>query len=335
MGDVAVMQLSGGRTFVRGSGMQLLTIHRRRLMKPVVEGSADAVAPSAGWTRLHWFLDTKFDVLDNNPTLVATHGRSTIGTIAPHGIIGQSFDGSMIAVSGKLDDYGDRPEFTTSAQAEGAIEGTAADYIDAFALLDGLSLLALQRQQPSHRAMWSLLAGAEPPPSRLSRQVRYSFTAWRRREGTTPAPASFFGRRLGGVHVPATTAGAAAAAAADAGNREPGKRGPLSLREHRRKIKLSSPGVRLRCAPSGSASLPTGCQWILAQLGSGCHNHQSKGCVIELQFRHQVQRLRRHRRHGATCRQHVGAGRHERVYEPDWGRSPRSPVRNSKYQHTQ
>ena len=45
-------------------------------------------------------------------------GPSTLGQIAPHGIIGQSFDGSKIAVSGKRDDYADgKVEFTTRAQA--------------------------------------------------------------------------------------------------------------------------------------------------------------------------------------------------------------------------
>jgi len=48
--------------------------------------------------------------------------------VAPHGIIGQAYDGDTIAVSGKLD--ADRSgETTTTAQAEGAIEGTWEDYI--------------------------------------------------------------------------------------------------------------------------------------------------------------------------------------------------------------
>lgn len=47
--------------------------------------------------------------------------------VAPHGIIGQSYDGDSVAVDGALDDYGPA-EVTTSAMAEGAIEGTAADY---------------------------------------------------------------------------------------------------------------------------------------------------------------------------------------------------------------
>ena len=73
--------------------------------------------------------DTSFKALDGDADKVALFGKSTLGTIAPHGIVGQSFDGSHVAVSGKQDDYGNGPEFTTSAQAEGAIEGTHKDYI--------------------------------------------------------------------------------------------------------------------------------------------------------------------------------------------------------------
>ena len=49
--------------------------------------------------------------------------------VAPHGLIGQSYDGDSIAVDGAQDDYrmgGDVME--TKAQAEGAIEGEANDY---------------------------------------------------------------------------------------------------------------------------------------------------------------------------------------------------------------
>lgn len=47
--------------------------------------------------------------------------------VAPHGLIGQSYDGDNIAVDGEMDDYTGK-EITTKAMAEGAIEGTAADY---------------------------------------------------------------------------------------------------------------------------------------------------------------------------------------------------------------
>ena len=54
-------------------------------------------------------------------------GASSVSCF-PHGIMGQSFDGDGIAVSGKVDDYNDRTEVTTTAMGEGAIEGAANDY---------------------------------------------------------------------------------------------------------------------------------------------------------------------------------------------------------------
>merc|ERR1719235_1701202 len=48
--------------------------------------------------------------------------------VAPHGIIGQSYDGDSLGVDGKMD--ADKAgESTTEAQAEGAIEGTWEEYI--------------------------------------------------------------------------------------------------------------------------------------------------------------------------------------------------------------
>jgi len=48
--------------------------------------------------------------------------------VAPHGLIGQSFDGDNLAISGRKDDY-NKPFVVTSAQAEGAIEGSWEEYI--------------------------------------------------------------------------------------------------------------------------------------------------------------------------------------------------------------
>ena len=48
--------------------------------------------------------------------------------VAPHGIIGQAYDGDELAVDGKMD-TNRAGETTTEAQAEGAIEGTWEDYI--------------------------------------------------------------------------------------------------------------------------------------------------------------------------------------------------------------
>lgn len=57
-----------------------------------------------------------------NPLYDADHDA-----VAPHGLIGQSWDGDGMAVDGAQDDY-TTTEVTTKAMAEGAIEGTAADY---------------------------------------------------------------------------------------------------------------------------------------------------------------------------------------------------------------
>jgi hypothetical protein len=47
--------------------------------------------------------------------------------VAPHGLIGQSWDGDGLAANGLVDDYS-ASEVTTSAMAEGALEGKASDY---------------------------------------------------------------------------------------------------------------------------------------------------------------------------------------------------------------
>ena len=50
--------------------------------------------------------------------------------VAPHGILGQAYDADGLAVSGNQDVYPKTgEEFTTSAMAEGALEGTADDYL--------------------------------------------------------------------------------------------------------------------------------------------------------------------------------------------------------------
>jgi len=47
--------------------------------------------------------------------------------VAPHGLIGQSYDGDGQGVNGAVDDY-TKDEVTTQAMAEGALEGKASDY---------------------------------------------------------------------------------------------------------------------------------------------------------------------------------------------------------------
>jgi hypothetical protein len=73
------------------------------------------------------------------PNMAANPGKALINlqiestydadhdVVAPHGLIGQSYDGDGIAVDGAEDDY-QPDEVTTSAMAEGAIEGKASDY---------------------------------------------------------------------------------------------------------------------------------------------------------------------------------------------------------------
>lgn len=76
------------------------------------------VSPSGGG-RAMWRVDVTVAPLSPSMELEA---------VAPHGIIGQSYDGDNIAVSGATDDY-NMSVVTTSAQAEGGLEGTWTDYI--------------------------------------------------------------------------------------------------------------------------------------------------------------------------------------------------------------
>jgi len=127
---LAAVQMNGGLGqtcrwcfFMRGAGWEV-TVNHRRVRKPLVSGKeADRADRN---TRA--FLDTSFKVFTSKEDR-EKYSASTLDRIAPHGILAQGFDGSKIAVSGKMDKYGDAPEFTTSAQAEGAIEGVWTDYI--------------------------------------------------------------------------------------------------------------------------------------------------------------------------------------------------------------
>ena len=73
-------------------------------------------------------LDVRVKLL-RSPALTRKYGM-TSKSCYPHGILGQSWDGDNIGISGNVDDYGkNASEITTEAQAEGAIEGTFRDYI--------------------------------------------------------------------------------------------------------------------------------------------------------------------------------------------------------------
>ena len=112
LGNVDILQLSGGRLVAHGAGWKVF-VNRRRLHKPIMQSATTLTGDSPA----RWFLDVSFQVVDEDVNEVKKYGLSTIKRIAPHGIVGQSFDGSMIAVSGKTDKYtDDAPEFTTTAQ---------------------------------------------------------------------------------------------------------------------------------------------------------------------------------------------------------------------------
>ena len=59
-------------------------------------------------------------------------GSRMVSAVAPHGLLGQGFDGDGVPLNGRQDTYTKKPlgfsELTTHAAAEGAIEGTVEDY---------------------------------------------------------------------------------------------------------------------------------------------------------------------------------------------------------------
>jgi hypothetical protein len=91
------------RVTVEAAGW-LVNVTRRRLFKPLPDSKTNA------------FLDVTFAPVDAH-----AHGLA-------HGLIGQSFSFNGPRVDGRKDDYS-KPEVTTSAQAEGAIEGVGSDYM--------------------------------------------------------------------------------------------------------------------------------------------------------------------------------------------------------------
>jgi len=82
--------------------------------------------------------------------------------VAPHGVLGQSYDADNITIDGAKDQY-NGAEFTTSAQAEGAIEGIYSDYevASAFDTKFKFSRFGLQRARP--RDVSALVGGTKGP----------------------------------------------------------------------------------------------------------------------------------------------------------------------------
>jgi len=60
-------------------------------------------------------------------TIMPAGNKNAEVAVAPHGLIGQTFDGDAVAVDGAQDDYSGSVVHT-KAMGEGAIEGVAADY---------------------------------------------------------------------------------------------------------------------------------------------------------------------------------------------------------------
>jgi len=104
--NVAVSMHGHGRTVVVSDGRWKVSVTSKEF--------PNAVA-NPGKYLLHVKVETLYD---------ADHD-----VVAPHGLIGQSYDGDGVGVDGAQDDYRSAgAEFSTSAQAEGAIEGAAGDY---------------------------------------------------------------------------------------------------------------------------------------------------------------------------------------------------------------
>lgn len=72
-----------------------------------------------------WRIDLTMRPLDD--TGITKNSISAYNVTHPHGLIGQSYDGDGIGISGKKDVY-NTTVVTTQAMAEGSIEGTASDY---------------------------------------------------------------------------------------------------------------------------------------------------------------------------------------------------------------
>jgi len=103
--DINITAVSGSKIVVRGASWEV-SITRRLLYKPLPESKTKN------------FLDIAIRRIAKDPRALSSHG-----------VIGQSFDPKhRIAKDGKTDDYS-TDEVTTTAQAEGAIQGVYTDYM--------------------------------------------------------------------------------------------------------------------------------------------------------------------------------------------------------------
>jgi len=106
--------------------VELARRHKREACVVVsnLEYTIKAVSRFIGWADLNKYMK-RLDI-----SIEARKDSSKL-EVAPHGLIGQTFDGDGMAVDGAVDDYSTNI-VVTKAMGEGAIEGAAEDYeIDA------------------------------------------------------------------------------------------------------------------------------------------------------------------------------------------------------------
>lgn len=119
--EVAVKMPDVSEYTVEDVSVQLSRKHMREAAIDVRNGEFKVTATShyLGWAELNKRqkrLDVAMGAL-KAPSL----------KVSAHGILGQTLDGDTYAVDGAVDDYSQKV-VTTTAMAEGAIEGVAADY---------------------------------------------------------------------------------------------------------------------------------------------------------------------------------------------------------------
>uniref|UniRef100_A0A7S2NBN3 Uncharacterized protein n=1 Tax=Haptolina brevifila TaxID=156173 RepID=A0A7S2NBN3_9EUKA len=132
---------------------------------------------SLSWTRnvvgIHHQLDVKVKARVAEDKMV----------VAPHGIVGQGWDGDGKAIDGELDAYPDSGEFTTYAMAKGAIEGTPNDYKVATPYATGFKFSRFDATSASPRDVAALVATGELNKPKLAKftghivgSTEYNFT---------------------------------------------------------------------------------------------------------------------------------------------------------------
>eukprot|EP00325_Prymnesiales_sp_UTEX-LB-985_P028484 CAMPEP_0174715862 /NCGR_PEP_ID=MMETSP1094-20130205/22652_1 /TAXON_ID=156173 /ORGANISM="Chrysochromulina brevifilum, Strain UTEX LB 985" /LENGTH=591 /DNA_ID=CAMNT_0015915525 /DNA_START=24 /DNA_END=1799 /DNA_ORIENTATION=+ len=104
--------------------------------------------------------------------------------VAPHGIIGQGWDGDGKAIDGELDEYPETGEFTTYAMARGAIEGMPNDYRLASKYATDFKFSRFDADEAKPRDVKALVASGELNPPRAGTandrfvgSTEYNFTS--------------------------------------------------------------------------------------------------------------------------------------------------------------